>query len=363
MRGGVADTIALVLDGLTKAGHEVRVFAPQLSGAVPDRRVERMPAFSFAGGAGTIVSPFGIKKRLAAYAPDVVHLHSVGILAISAGRAARTLGIPLIITYHGDMSDYLHVVGLDFAWLRRFVDRFCTRYFNDATVVTAPSRLGLKKLRAHGVTRPTMEYVHNPIHSERFRPADRAASKSAIGIAGKTVGIFGRISREKNLPDAVAAIAAVSKQLDITCIVIGDGPYRMEFEKLIHNAGLKQKMRALGFLGGTQLVQAINACDVMLSTGLAEVQPLAILQSLACGVPVIGTNAGGTPECIQDGADGFIVEPHDIPGYTRRLMELLLDDAKRSAFGAAALNAAAAFSPESVCTQYERVYKSAITQS
>lgn len=361
MRGGVADALKLILDGLAARGHEVRVFAPDLPDAVPDPRVERMPTITFAQGTGNIVSPFGLTRRLREFRPDVVHMHSVGLLVLAGLLAAKRLKIPRVITYHGDMSDYLYLVGLDFAWLRAIVDWMCARYFSGANTVTAPSRLALEKLRRHGVSRPSMEYIPNPIDA-CFSPADKARAKESFRISGKTIGLFGRVSREKNLADAIEAIALASKKIDLQIVVIGDGPYRKEFEMLVHRAGLESRTHYLGFLSGETLVRAINCCDVIVSTGLAEVQPLAILQSLACGVPVIGTNAGGTPECIDEGATGFILEPHDIDGYAERIVQLLNDDAMRGRFAAAAIENTKQFSPENVCAQYETVFRSAALQ-
>lgn len=356
MRGGVAAALKLLLEGLSARGHEVRVFAPDLPGSFPDPRVVRMPTMTFAQGTGNIASPFGISKRLSEFGPDVVHLHTVGLLVVAGLVAAKRLRIPCIITYHGDMSDYLHLVGLDYAWIRTIVDWVCARFFNAASIVTAPSRRALVKLRSHGVTRPRMEYVPNPIDVSRFQPHNKERAKSTFGLRGrKTLGIFGRISREKNLEDAVAAIKKARGDFDV--LMIGDGPYRAPFESLVRERALESRVHMPGFLSGDALVGAINACDAMLSTGLAEVQPLAILQSLACGVPVIGTNAGGTPECIHDGETGFVLEPHDIAGYADRIEKLLGDDPLRARFSSAATRAAAAFSTEEISAAYEKVYE------
>ena len=356
-QGGVSEVARLQLEGLTALGHEVRVFAPRLSGAHPDTRVVRIPTAVFAGRIGIIVSPFGITRRLRDFNPDVVHMHSIGILAVAASAAARRLKKPRIITYHGAMADYLHVIRMDYSPIRRAVTYACDCYFDRCDILTAPSHRALALLKSEGVKRPMLEYVPNPIDLGLFiRSPDKDAAKRRHGVAKRAIMIFGRMSPEKNLAEAVAVFERVARKSDAQLVFIGDGPARVDIESLVREHGLSARVRFLGYVSGQMLADAVNACDIMLTTSLTEVQPLSILQAHACGIPVVGTDAGGVPDCIRDGENGYIVTPHAIDAYAERCLRLLADDALRARLADIAVKDGITYAPRTIASEYARLY-------
>lgn len=359
--GGVPDSVVTVSKGLRKIGHAVRMYAPNLPGSAPDSNVDRLPTLTFAGSLGALVSPFGLRKRLEGFRPDVIHVHSVGVAAFAGLLAARNIGIPAVATCHGSIADYLYHLHLDVWPIPSLVKKTESWYFNHASIVTAPAQKPLDGIIEHGARPEHMRVISNPIDFDIFRPLpDKAALKQKLNIGPRAILLFGRIAKEKNLEVALDIFADIAKRSDAELIVVGDGSYRDAFLKYVSGVHLSQRVRMLGVLRGDALTEAINACEVMLMTSLIEAQPLTILQAAACGLPVVGARSGGVPERIHDGLTGYILEPHDKKGFADGILRLLEDEDLRKKLGDAAQRFVAPYAPERIAQQFIDAYSEAI---
>jgi 1,2-diacylglycerol 3-alpha-glucosyltransferase len=357
---GVADSIDLLARTLLARGHTVQIYAPDVPGATPDARVLRRPAWSVPGSGGglMLVSPFGLPAGLRRFRPDIVHAHTFSTVGLAAAAAARRLRIPLVGTDHTFPADYLHYLRLDYRPFRNTVRRLSALYYNRCAFVTGPSRSILTELRAYGLSRPS-GVISNPIPGDLFHPLDgRAELRARLGLRGRAILIFGRIAVEKNLGLALDVVARVAAETEAELVVIGDGPYRSAFEARAAALGLGDRTRMLGVLRGAPLVEAINACDAFLTTSLSETQSMAMLQAMACALPVVAVEAGGLGEYVHDGISGFLVDPADPRGLARRLLELLGDAERARAMGRAAAQTARRFDPGAITARFEKVYAS-----
>ena len=356
---GVADSTAALEKELLARGHEIRTFAPRLDHAVLPKHVVPLTTYSFGSGMFNLVLPFNLFRALREFKPDVVHIQSIGVAAGIGIICAKRLNIPLVAGYHGSPVDYLKYFYLDVPLMRRVVCRAAAWYFNHADVVVAPSYAALLEPKAFGL-RSVTEVISNPIDTIFRALNNREALKNKWGIGPRAIAVFGRIAREKNLDHTVHVCAEVAQKLDITLVFIGDGPYRRQLERLLSESGLKPYTRILGRLSGENLVEAINACELMLTSSTMEAQGMAILQSSACALPVVGARAGGVPEYIQDTITGFVVDPADTKTYVRRIIELLESPSSAHALGEAGMLFAKKFNPEQVAAQYEGAYQRAV---
>lgn len=353
--GGVTDSVAALVKGLKEEGHTVRVFAPNMHGAPKDPDVVHMPTMTI-GGMFNFVAPFGLLRELREFKPDVIHAQALGILTICAIRAARKLRVPVVGTCHGFPADYLQYFYLNFPPFPYLAHKFTAAFFDTCDIVTAPSQQPFATLRQYG-TRREMRVVSNSLDVVTFSPMDKHRAKQAFGIGEKAVMLFGRIAVEKNLDHAVRIFADVAQKCAAQLVIIGDGPYRSELLSKIEEAGLTKKTKFLGRLGGAQLVQALNACDVMLATSRMEVQPMTILQANACAIPVVGARAGGIPECIEDGVTGFLVEPDDTDAFSAHILHILNSENTPSALGIRAHERVMNFAPRKIAAQFGDIYK------
>jgi glycosyltransferase involved in cell wall biosynthesis len=357
--GGVADSVVLQARGLRAIGHEVRIFAAHMKGEMPDPTVTRFPSMELFGGTFCLVNARGLDAAIVAYAPDVIHVHSFGTIGHAALRAARAHKIPCVGTNHGSPLDYLHYFYADFQPIRYFVARYVSRFYDQFDIVTTPTVQPMHALQKNGLRKPKTEVVSNAVDFSLFRPiADTQALRAAMGIESRGILIFGRLAKEKNLDGVLEVFERVrSRESGGALVIVGDGPYRSYMEREVKRRGLGAYTYFLGRLSGEELVSAINACDVMLTTSLSEAQPMTILQANICGVPAVGSRAGGIPECIADNVTGFLVAPNDYEDFAEKVARLLNDHGLQKSMGAAARERVAGYEPSAIARIWERLYR------
>ena len=118
---------------------------------------------------------------------------------------------------------------------------------------------------------------------------------------------------------------AVDVNADIHLALIGDGPERSRLESLRDELGLASRVHFTGFL--SELETVYPDLDCVVNSSLNEGTPVALIEAMAAGVPVVATAVGGTPDLLRDGALGTLVPPGDTSALATALLEALEDDA------------------------------------
>lgn len=354
---GIVDSIDTLAHELRRRGHAVRIYAPILPGAQADEHVFRFPSWTLPGSGDSMIValPLGALKDMRMFEPDIIHTHLAGVTGFFALYASWRLSVPLVGTDHTLLADYLHYAKLNFPPFPYLVRKFSAWYYNRCVFVTTPGTNVLEELKDYGMTRPS-RIISNPLPTQLFRPLpEKDKLKKKLGIGNRAVLIFGRIAKEKNLDFAIDVFARMSKETEL--IFIGDGPYRSELEKKIHEQGLRPRVRFLGVLRGEPLVEAVNACEVCLIMSTSETQSLTTLQSLACGLPVVAANVGGPAEYVRHGETGYRIEPTDTAAFAGHLTKLLDEPDVAKNFGQSAHGSVSRFSTEHIASEFEAVYK------
>ncbi|MFD5277132.1 glycosyltransferase family 4 protein [Pseudarthrobacter sp. NPDC058362] len=334
LMNGVTHSILRVLEHLQERGDDVLVIAPagqeggdagpqKVSGA----RIHRLPAVPLAGYTNVRVAMGGVyrvKRILADYAPDVVHLASPFILGWRAAQAAHQLGIPTVAIYQTEVPSYAARYGVPFlenwAWSR--VENIHLL----ATRTLAPSTFALNQLRGRGI--PRVQMWRRGVDTARFSPDKRDdAWRAAVAPGGeRIIGYVGRLAVEKQVED-LAALAAVPRT---RLVIVGDGPQRAALEDALPDAVFT------GFLGGDQLARAVASFDLFIHPGEFETFCQTIQEAMASGVPVVATGRGGPLDLVENSRTGWLYEPGDLSAMRAHVVDLMGDDAKRRAFAAAA---------------------------
>lgn len=202
--------------------------------------------------------------------------------------------------------------------------------------------------------------INNAIALTRFsqaEPLDRAALKTSLGLAAQApvIGTVGRLVEQKGVDILLRAFAALRATLPEACLVlVGSGEQENDFKALAHQLGLTANVV---FAGMRPDVPSLLRClDVFVSASRWEGLPTAIMEAMAAGVPVIGTDIAGTRELIQAGHNGWLVPAEDVAALQQALSYALGHPAEGQRFAAQAKETVRAFAIETVAAQYEALY-------
>lgn len=258
---------------------------------------------------------------------DVLHAHMprAGVPGTIVGRLAR---VPTIVNHEHGWSFQGKPV-------RRFLDRNLLARGGD--VMLAVSEWDRSRMvEVERIPSGRIRIMPNGIPPV---PADGPDVRDELGVPaqGGLVGAVGRLYPEKGYDELIGALASLKRGgfSPIGCVIAGHGPDEGRLNGLIADLGLADEVRLLG--RRQDVPDVIRALDVAVLSSRNEGSPLAVLEYMAAGAPIVATAVGGVPELINDGVHGLLVPPRDpdaLAGAIRRLLEdralaLRLGDAAR----------------------------------
>lgn len=352
---GVTHSLLQVIDHLSARGDEAVVLAPSAAELPAQHRhvpIEPITSLALPLYRSVRVAVSGeraLQRRLAAFAPDIVHLASPFALGWSAVRAAESLGLPTVAVYQTDVPAFAARYGFPAAesmlWghLRRIHQR--------ATLTLAPSTSAMMQLADHGVDR--VRLWRRGVDSVRFSPLRRSeAWRRSVAPGGeRIIGFVGRLATEKQIEDLRVLAGLANTRL----VIIGDGPLRARLELILPSALFT------GFLHGEALARAMASIDVFVHPGESETFCQTIQEAMASGVPVVATGRGGPIDLVDSSRTGWLYSPGNLFELRDRVADLVGDDAKRHAFGVAARSSVLTSTWPAVCAQLIDHYQSAMT--
>jgi len=286
---------------------------------------------------------------------DIVHTHS-SVAGVVGRLAALAAGIPVIIH---------HVHGWGFhegmpGWTRKLyltLERFCAKFTDRIVTVSEPD---IQKGLSQGIgTRAKFTLINNGIDLEKFRQdVDMQQVRSELGLDPecKLVGMVGRLDEQKNPLDLIRAAAIVTKSYSkVQFLIIGDGSLRPECERLINELNLKDKFFLLGFRNDVPRILPILTITAMSS--LWEGLPLAFLESMSTGKPIVANDIDGASDVVVNGETGFLVAPHQPQIMAERILTLLNDETLCKKMGSVAQERSDHYSLPIMFGKVESLYK------
>ena len=163
----------------------------------------------------------------------------------------------------------------------------------------------------------------------------------------------------KRVRDIVRVFARIQREVPSALVMVGDGPERVAAEQEARELGVQDSTFFLGKLDA--VAPLLASADLFLLPSENESFGLSALEALACGVPVVASNAGGLPEVIRDGVTGVLRTVGDVEGMATSAIALLRDQARWDAMSAAAAaDARARFAQNDIVARYEKFYESVV---
>jgi glycosyltransferase involved in cell wall biosynthesis len=258
---------------------------------------------------------------------DLIHIQTPFIGHYAGLKAARTLGLPVVATYHTLFEEYLqHYAKLiPASWLRGHARGFSRRQCNALDAVVVPSTAMRQRLDSYGVTSP-MHVLPTGIPMSQFAGGKGARFRQQFGIAeDRPMALFvGRVAHEKNIGFLLDALVHARQiRPDTLLVIAGEGPAMADLKAKTLALGVQDAVQFIGYLDRKQaLPDCYAAANVFVFASRTETQGLVLLEAMAAGVPVIALSEMGTTDILAPGRGAFS-PPNDPKAFGEALGHVL----------------------------------------
>jgi D-inositol-3-phosphate glycosyltransferase len=351
--GGQNVHVAALASALARRGVDVTVHTRRDDAGLP-RRVEMAPGVTVdhvPAGPAAALPKDDLLPHMAAMAadlhrvwsrrrPDVVHAHfwMSGHVALAA---ARPLGIPVVQTFHAlGVVKKRHQGGKDTSPAAR--EQLESALVRDVDRIVATCSDEVFELVRLGADRRRVSVVPCGVDTRLFTPRGPAEPRRR-GL--HRVVVVGRLVERKGIGNVISALADVPD----TELVIAGGPDRAEldgdrevqrFRRLIAEHGVADRVELRGRVGRADLPALLRSADLVACVPWYEPFGIVPLEAMACGVPVVASAVGGLIDTVVDGKTGIHVPPRRPDLIAEALRDLLPDETRRAALGAAGVRRA-----------------------
>jgi glycosyltransferase involved in cell wall biosynthesis len=356
VREGANQALNKMVGLAERQGHEVRVYSPVTDTPafepegklvpVPSVRLPVRGEFRLALGI-----PKGIRRDIAGFSPEVLHVSTPDILGTRAQTLAKRMGAPIVASLHTRFETYFEHYGA--GWAKPLAEAHLRRFYRraDHVLVPTPATIGeIKALRGDD----HVSLWSRGVDRKRFNPARRDAGwRRSKGWDDQDVVLlfFGRLVLEKGTEEFVRVVRRLSDQgIKVRALAVGEGPARNAFDSL-GGAVLT------GHLDNEALGRAVASADILLQPSRTEAFGNVVLEAMASGLAVVCADADSARALVEDGGTGLLYR--DEGEAVAAIAELAREPQKRKTLGMAAREASAQFdwdaASQSVLDTYRKV--------
>ncbi|MBM7552486.1 N-acetyl-alpha-D-glucosaminyl L-malate synthase BshA [Thalassobacillus pellis] len=250
---------------------------------------------------------------------DILHVHYAMPHAVCAILAKQMADhdVKIITTLHG--TD-ITVLGIDPS-----MKNLIKFGIEQSDSVTAVSKSLVDQTQEMLTIDKNMEVIYNFVDErEYYRHCNQDLKKQYhIEEHEKVIIHISNFRKVKRVQDVILTFKEIQENLPAKLLLVGDGPEFSTCYQMVQEYGMEENVRFLGKQENVSELLSISDLKLLLSE--KESFGLVLLEAMACGVPCIGTNAGGIPEVISDGETGFITEVGDVKATSQKAIQLLTD--------------------------------------
>jgi glycosyltransferase involved in cell wall biosynthesis len=244
--------------------------------------------------------------------PDIIHLHSRRGADILGGIAAKVKGTPSILTRRVDNPEPRLWAALKY------------RLYDHVITISQGIR---EILIEEGVPAGKITCVRSAVDINLYSmPCDQSWFLREFGLEENELscGVVAQFIQRKGHRYLLEAIPKILREHPYSrFLLFGKGPLEEEFRAMCRNMGIAEKVIFAGFRD--DLDRIMGCLDLLIHPALMEGLGVSLLQAAAAGVPIVGTRAGGIPEIVRDGINGYLIPPSDVQSIADAVVKVLAD--------------------------------------
>lgn len=252
---------------------------------------------------------------------DLIDAHYYYPDGVAAAIIARQLGKPFVVTARGTDLNLIS----DHSRPRRLI----LKTAEHAAASIGVCKALMDRLSELGADRRKLNVFRNGVDLERFHCMERSLSREKLGMPERTIFLsVGHLVERKGHHIAIEAMQSLPR--DMRLAIVGSGPERRNLESLAVRFGVQDSVIFAGAIPNSELKWWYNAADALLLCSSREGWANVLLESMACGTPVIATSIWGTPELVNNRAAGQLMKERSAEALIEAINRLLADYPDRS---------------------------------
>jgi len=304
------------------------------------------------------ILPF--RRLLKKIDPDIIHIHSPIVLGNIAQIVAGSLRKPVIVTNHYLPVNLGPFLASDPLFGKPFMTAtysYLVHFCNRCEYVTAPTMTALNLLYERGLRAPA-QAISNGVDLKKFSPGERDKRlRQHFNLPQDRPLILSvnRLSQEKRIDVLIDAVAKMTR--DAHFAIASTGPAEAALRARVEELNLTDRVSFLGFIHDKDLAPLYRLADVFAIPSEAELQSLATMEAMACGLPVVAADAYALPELIHHEINGFLFQRGNSEEMAHYLDLVVKDKGLRKQMGTKSLEIIAKHDRTQVLDQWEALYR------
>ncbi len=295
------------------------------------------------------------------FKPDIAISVNIGAnLSVLRYNIIARQSIPVIIVEQNNFTKTLIKTG-------KYLNYFEVKYLYGKAkkIVAVSDGIKMNMVNVHGMNKDHFAVIQNPVDINKIQKIININDKSNQDSHGtrrelKIISV-GRLTKQKGFSDLLNAFSIVLKFLPAKLIILGEGELRVELERQARELGLDSHLEMPGFVDDPWT--RIHASDLYVMSSYWEGLPLVLLETMACGTPIVSTDCDyGPREIITHGNDGMLVPVGDVHLMSKTIIQLLKDEHLRMNLAANAKETVKFYDSRIVTRQYEQLIEGVLSK-
>jgi 1,2-diacylglycerol 3-alpha-glucosyltransferase len=365
---GVTHSIALSKQWMEKQGHEVYIFTFGDAEVIDtEKNIVRTIGVPVVDTGIYLNLRYNHQARKILFSMDITHVHHPFLSGSLAMHYCVPRNIPIVFTNHTryDLLAQVYLPAIPETIGEAALKAYLSPFYRACNLVIVPSPRMRNVLEDHFGSVSPIEVIPNGVDLTPFKADVQPIDRSAFGFSiDDVICIYvGRLSPEKNISFLLRSFYGVAMTDDrARLLVVGDGPERENLEAQVRHMNISNKVHFAGMIAYQDVPAYLSASDIFVTASRSETFGLSTVEAMAAGLPVLGLDAVGTGDIVEDGISGFL-SVDDLAVFTAKLMYLCTNHSLCKEMGMKARQASERYDIQTttdiLLSHYERLIENA----